>query len=84
MHSTIEQKDEVEEYKKKDPINQVKEVLLSKKYATEDQIKEIDQKVKNLVLECQKFVEESEFPPVEQLYDSVYEQENYPFIPHKL
>jgi pyruvate dehydrogenase E1 component alpha subunit len=29
------------------------------------------------------FAEESDYPPIQQLYD-VYEQENYPFIPHKL
>ena len=77
-------KEEVEEYKKIDPISQVKDVILEKKYATEDEIKEIDKRVKNLVAECEKFAEESEFPPIEQLYDTVYEQENYPFIPHKL
>jgi pyruvate dehydrogenase E1 component alpha subunit len=34
--------------------------------------------------ECVTFAEESEYPPIQQLYDVVYEQENYPFIPHKL
>jgi pyruvate dehydrogenase E1 component alpha subunit len=37
-----------------------------------------------LVEECATFAEESEFPSIQQLYDVVYEQENYPFIPHKL
>lgn len=77
-------KEEVEEYKKIDPITQVKDVILEKKYATEEEIKEIDKRVKNLVAECEKFAEESEFPPIEQLYDTVYEQGDYPFIPHKL
>ena len=77
-------KEEVEEYKKIDPITQVKDVILEKAYATEEEIKAIDKRVKELVSECEKFAEESEFPPVEQLYDMVYEQENYPFIPHKL
>ena len=40
--------------------------------------------VKDLVEECVKFSEESPYPEVQQLYDVVYEQENYPFIPHKL
>jgi hypothetical protein len=34
-----------------------------------------------LVQECVDFAEESDYPPVQQLYDVVYEQENYPFIP---
>ena len=77
-------KEEVEEYKKIDPITQVKDVILEKKYATEEEIKEIDKRVKNLVAECEKYAEESDFPPIEQLYETVYEQENYPFIQHKL
>ena len=35
---------------------------------------------KSMVKECEKFAEESPFPPVNQLYDVVYEQEDYPFI----
>jgi pyruvate dehydrogenase E1 component alpha subunit len=77
-------KDEVEEYKKIDPITQVKDVLLEKKYATEDEIKEIDKGVKAKVSECEKFAEESPYPEKSVMYDAVYEQEDYPFIQHKL
>ena len=77
-------KDEVEEYKKIDPITQVKDVILEKKYASAEDLKEIDKQVKSKVLECEKFAEESDFPPVQQLYDMVYEQEDYPFLQHKL
>lgn len=77
-------KDEVKEYQKIDPISQVKELILDKKYATEDDIKEIDQRVKDKVSECEKFADESDFPDKNIMYDVVYEQEDYPFIPHKL
>lgn len=77
-------KDEVEEYQKIDPIVQVKEEILDKKYASEDDIKEIDKRVKDRVKECEKFADESDFPELNVMYDVVYEQENYPFIPHKL
>jgi pyruvate dehydrogenase E1 component alpha subunit len=77
-------KDEVEEYKKIDPITQVKDVILDKKYATEDEIKVIDKRVKAKVLECEKFADESPYPEIQQLYDMVYEQEDYPFIQHKI
>jgi len=77
-------KDEVEEYQKIDPINHVKEILLDKKYATEDDIKEMDKRVKDKVKECEKFADESDFPEKNVMYDVVYEQEDYPFIPHKL
>jgi pyruvate dehydrogenase E1 component alpha subunit len=77
-------KDEVEEYKKIDPITKIREVILEKKYASEEELKEIDTRVRDLVKECEKFAEESPFPPKEQLYDVVYEQEDYPFLKHKL
>lgn len=77
-------KEEVEEYKKIDPITQVLDVILDKKYATEAEIEVIDERVKDLVEECATFAEESAFPEIQQLYDVVYEQENYPFIPHRL
>ena len=77
-------KEEVEEYKKIDPITQVKDILLEKKYATEADIKKIDKRVKDLVDECEKFAEESPFPELNVMYDAVYEQEDYPFLKHKL
>jgi len=77
-------KDEVEEYKKIDPITQIKDVILEKKYATEDDIKAIDKRVKERVSECEKFADESPYPETQQLYDMVYEQEDYPSIQHKI
>jgi len=77
-------KDEVEEYKKIDPITQILDIIKEKNYASESEIEAIDQRVKDLVEECATFAEESDYPDVQQLYDVVYEQENYPFIPHKL
>ena len=77
-------KEEVAEYQKIDPITQVKDIIKDKKYATDKEIKEIDKRVKDLVSECEKFAEESDFPDVQTLYDVVYEQKDYPFLPHKL
>ena len=77
-------KEEVKEYKKIDPITQVKDIILEKKYATEEEISVIDKRVKDLVSECEKFAEESAFPEKNIMYDVVYEQEDYPFLQHKL
>lgn len=77
-------KDEVAEYKKIDPITQVKDIILEKKYATEEDIKKIDKRVKDLVNECEKFAEESPYPELNVMYDAVYEQEDYPFLKHKI
>jgi len=77
-------KEEVEEYQKIDPVNYVKDIILDKKYASEDDIKNIDKRVKDKVKECEKFADESDFPDKNVMYDVVYEQDDYPFIPHKL
>ncbi|WP_413511381.1 pyruvate dehydrogenase (acetyl-transferring) E1 component subunit alpha [Myroides odoratus] len=77
-------KEEVEEYKKIDPITQVLDVIKANGYATESEIAAMDKRVKDLVAECEKFAEESPFPELNVMYDVVYDQENYPFLPHRL
>jgi len=44
----------------------------------------IDKRVKDLVAECEKFADESPYPDKNVMYDVVYEQEDYPFLQHKL
>ena len=73
-------KDEVAEYQKIDPITTVLEVIKNKKYASEKEIENINQEVKKIVAEAVQFAEESPFPTEQDLYDSVYEQADYPFI----
>jgi len=77
-------KEEVEEYRKIDPITQVLDVIIENNYATQQEINTIEMRVKDLVEECEKFAESSPYPELNIMYDSVYEQENYPFLPHKL
>ncbi len=77
-------KAEVAEKQKEDPILYVRNLILEKKYATEKQLKEIEKRVKDKVTECEKFAEESPYPEINVMYDAVYQQENYPFLPHKL
>ncbi len=77
-------KDEVAEYQKIDPITQVLTIIKDNKYATDKEIKEIDKRVKNLVNECEKFAEESDYPDLNVMYDTVYEQKDYPFLSHKV
>ena len=77
-------KEEVERMRDEDPISYVLDIIYKKKYATEKEIAVIDQRVKDLVAECEKFAEESPYPEKNVMYDVVYEQEDYPFLPHKL
>ena len=73
-------KEELEEYKGRDPIEQVRAVILQNKYATEKALKEIDNKLKARVLEAVEFAEKSDFPPASDAYTDVYAEENYPFV----
>jgi len=73
-------KEELEEYKGKDPIEQAKQAIIKNKYATEEELKEIDNEAKEQVKECVKFAEESDFPSVDEVYKDVYAQQDYPFI----
>ena len=77
-------KTRLNEYRKIDPITQVKEIILSKMYATQKQLDEVDASVKERVKECEKFAESSPYPDKSLMYDAVYEQKEYPFIKHKL
>ena len=77
-------KSEVEEYRKIDPITQVKEMILSKKFATQEELDKVDKDIKARVLECEKFAESSPYPDPSLMYNAVYEQDDYPFIKHKL
>ena len=77
-------KEEVNEYRKIDPISQVKKIILDNDFATEQEISNIDRIVKNNVLECEKFAEESPYPELNVMYDAVYEQKDYNFLKHKL
>lgn len=73
-------KEEVESYKKQDPIEQVLSDIKKKKYANETQIKEIKARIKQQVDECVEFAENSPFPDDSELYKDVYYQQNYPYL----
>jgi pyruvate dehydrogenase E1 component alpha subunit len=73
-------KDEVSEYQKIDPINTTLEYIKKNKFATEKEIEAIQKEVKTTIDDAIKFAEESPFPTEQDLYDSVYEQIDYPFI----
>jgi pyruvate dehydrogenase E1 component alpha subunit len=74
-------KEELQEYKDKDPIEQVKRTILEKKWKTEEELKEIDKRIKDQVADCVKFAEESPYPAAEEAYKHVYADEDYPFVP---
>ncbi len=73
-------KEEVEEYKGRDPIEVVKKTILAKKYATEKDIEAIDRRVNEKVEESVKFAEESKYPDPSEALRDVYMQQDYPYI----
>jgi pyruvate dehydrogenase E1 component alpha subunit len=73
-------KDEVEEYKNQDPITKVGKTILDNNFATEAELKAIDDKITLIVDASVKFAEESPWPDDSEVYKDVYIDQNYPFI----
>jgi len=73
-------KDEVEEYKQRDPIDHVLRVLKDEYKITEAEVEVMNERVRSQVEECVKFAEESPWPSDDELLKDVYVQQDYPFI----
>jgi pyruvate dehydrogenase E1 component alpha subunit len=73
-------KDEVEEYKERDPITEVLKVIEINAWASEADIEAINEKVRLQVEECVQFAEDSPWPDDSELYKDIYTDENYPYI----
>ena len=74
-------KDELEEYKRVDPTEQCRKTIIEKKYATEEEAEQIDEKVKKLIQEAVEFSEQSPHPDPKEAYEDVYVQADYPYTP---
>ncbi len=73
-------KEEVEEYKQRDPIEVIRKTVLEKKLATEKELEDIDHKIHEQVEESVKFAEESNYPDPSEALKDVYVQSDYPYI----
>lgn len=73
-------KEEVQDYKDRDPIKMIEALIIDKKLATADEIKAIKADVKAEIDACVKFAEASSYPDAEELYTDNYIQEDYPFL----
>ena len=65
-------REEVEEWKKKDPILKLVNYIVGNKIATEEELKNIELEVKNMVDGAVKFAEESPLPPLETAFEDIY------------
>lgn len=73
-------KEEVEEYKQRDPLEMVLRTMQEKKIATEQQINDINKEINDIVEESVKFAEESPWPDDSEVLKDIYVDQNYPFI----
>lgn len=73
-------KEEVQEYKERDPVKMTELRILQEKIATEEDIKVIKEQIKNEIDEAIQFAEESNYPDPSELYTDNYLQEDYPFL----
>ena len=77
---TYRSKEEVEEYKKLDPIEQVLATMKENKWIDDAGVEKMEAKIKALVDESVKFAEESPLPNLDEIYKDVYTQQDYPYI----
>ena len=73
-------KEELEEYKSKDPILLILDRMREKAIATEEEIAAIDKRIEDVVEAAVKFAEESPFPDESEVLKDVYADPNYEFI----
>ena len=73
-------KEELENYKDKDPIEQVKNILLNKNILSQEEIESVDKNIKEQVKKSVEFAEKSPYPNKEEIFSDIYVQKDYPFI----
>ena len=73
-------KEEMEEYKLKDPLETTLAKLKSHFGISDEEIEKINERVKNEIAEAVKFADESPYPDDDEILKDVYTQQDYPFI----
>ena len=69
-------KDEVKKWRERDPIGLLEHKLLERGALDEDRLEEIKDEMKETIDEVTEFADESEEPPIEELYTDVYAGED--------
>ncbi len=73
-------KEELEEYRNQDPIEGVRAMILDQKWATDQDLEAIEEKIKGIVQQSVDFAESSPYPDPSEVYKDVYADANYPYI----
>jgi pyruvate dehydrogenase E1 component alpha subunit len=66
------EKEEVEEWRKKDPIAAFRDRLLAEDVISEDEVGEMRERIDRVVMEAVEFADASPEPPLDSLYDNLY------------
>ncbi len=78
--ATYRTKDELNDYKGKDPIKITESTILDNGIASKEELQVIKDQVKAEIEEATTFAEESPLPEASELYTDNYVQEDYPYI----
>ena len=73
-------KEEIEQYKMRDPIEQVRDSLFANGFATQEDLDAIDASIKTKVEEAVKFAEASPFPDPAEAFTDNYVQKDFPIL----
>jgi len=73
-------KEEMEEYKQRDPLETTKEKMQKEWNVTEEEFEKINEKVKAEIEAAVKFADESPWPDDDEILKDVYAESDYPFI----
>lgn len=73
-------KEEVEQYKSQDPVQMVENQIIESGIASESELNQIQERIKEEIEDAVKFAEESDFPNASALFEDNYSQKDYPFI----
>jgi pyruvate dehydrogenase E1 component alpha subunit len=70
--TTYRSQEEIDSWKKKDPIKRLKELLIEEGVLNESGINSIEEKYNKEIEDAVKFAEESPYPEIEELYKDVF------------
>ena len=73
-------KEELDNYKEKDPVLVIQEKIVNQKIATQAEVDEIIEAINNEIELAMEFAENSSYPLPSELYEDNYTQKDYPYI----
>ncbi len=73
-------REEVDEFKHRDPIDEIMRKLLENNFATQADLDKLEEKIKAIVEDSVQFAEESPWPDASEIYTDNYAEPDYPYL----